>query len=400
MNLEEVEIAIIGAGPSGLIAAREASLRGVNVVVLEEHEKIGLPCHCAGLLSIKGLREINVPCEGTYRLSMVKGARFFSPSRLSFTVEWQEPIACVVNRRLFDAYLAEEASKGGSLIKLNSKVNRAKRDGDKWILTINSGNSLKAKMLIDAEGAVPRIPNMVGLKTHDGKRLLRGLQIDLSGVKADSEYVEVHLNNNLTPGFFAWVIPLNDETVRIGLACREPNIKVRLLKFIKERFGAEGDKLKVLKYYSGLIITCGPIKQTYNDGILVVGDSAGQVKPITGGGVIFGGICASIAGEIASKAIINNKIGKNFLKNYELKWRSKIGREIEAALLVRRILNRLSNKDLDKIFSTIIREEIYEDIIRSGDIDFHAATIVNVVKKKITRIMPIIFKVLFSSFIG
>ncbi|MEM1550569.1 MAG: NAD(P)/FAD-dependent oxidoreductase, partial [Candidatus Bathyarchaeia archaeon] len=323
MRLEETEVAIIGAGPSGLTAAYEVSKMGVKVVVLEEHGEIGLPCHCAGLLSINGLNRMGLPISGAYTLNMIRGARFFSPSNISFTIEWKKPIACVIDRHLFDLSLAERAHKRGSLIKLKSRVDRVRRDENKWLLETSGGDMLRARLLIDAEGALPKIPRMVGIETHEAKRLLKGIQADLLVPDLNPDHVEVYFSRKIAPGLFAWVIPLGDEVARVGLACNMPDVRDRILDFIRKRFPQ--NKIKFLRYYSGSVITCGPIKRTYGDGLLIVGDSAGHTKPITGGGVTFGGICARIAGRVAARAIIDNNTGENFLKSYEEEWRSGIG---------------------------------------------------------------------------
>jgi len=393
METEEVDVAVIGAGPSGLIAAREASLRGARVLVLEEHEEIGLPCHCAGLLSMKGLGEIDVPSNGRYVQNRFRGARFFSPSNLSFTVEREEGVACVVDRYLLDNFLAEQASRNGSLIRLNSRVKTVEYRDERWLLNVNGHGWLRARLLIDAEGALPKVLDATGLKTLDAKNLLRGLQTEIKEVDVDPDFVEIHLGNRLAPNFFAWVIPLNDETARIGLACRDSNPRDLLFKFMRKRFGnIDDENLRHLSFRSGLVITCGPIERTYNDGLLVVGDSAGQVKPITGGGVIFGGICAKIAGRVASEAIKNNKVGGDFLKKYEDEWRAKLQKEFRTALLVRRVLDKLSDKHLDKLFSLIIREGIDEILSREGDMDFQGTTISKVIGWRILKFLPIIFR--------
>ncbi|MEM1507586.1 MAG: NAD(P)/FAD-dependent oxidoreductase [Candidatus Bathyarchaeia archaeon] len=397
MGRIEADIAVIGAGPSGLISAREASLRGVEVVVFEEHGEVGLPCHCAGLLSIKGLREINVPLNGSFVLNRVRGARFFSPSKLSFSIERKEHIACVVNRHIFDLFLAEQASRSGATIKLNSRVKRSRRCGSRWIL--DTDGEAAAKILIDAEGAASRILSMIGLKTLDKSRLLSGLQVDLEGVDLDPDYVEVYFSNKLAPGLFAWVIPLGEDSARVGLACRGSDVRMRLYKFIKKRFGEDFEnKMRILKFYSGPVITQGAIKRTYGDGLLVVGDSAGQVKPISGGGVIFGGICASIAGEVASKAIIESNTSESFLKTYEVKWREKIGKELRTALFVRRMLDRLSDRNLDKVFSIIIEKEIYRDLTE-GEMDFHGTLIMKTARRRLLSFFPVAVKAMITRLI-
>ncbi|MCD6470584.1 NAD(P)/FAD-dependent oxidoreductase [Candidatus Bathyarchaeota archaeon] len=393
MSLEEVDVAVIGAGPSGLIAAREASLRGEKVLVLEEHREVGLPCHCAGLLSMRGLSEIGVPLDGEYVQNRFRGAHFFSPSNLSFTIERRKEIACVVNRYLLDNFLAEQALRNGSLIKLNSRVKAIRYRGGFWLLNVNGHGWLRARLLIDAEGALPKVLGMTGLKTLDTKDLLKGLQTEIKTVDIDPDFVEIHFSSKLAPGFFAWVIPINNEVARVGLACRNANPRDLLFKFMRKRFGNMDNRdLKYFDFRSGLVITCGPIEKTYSDGLLVVGDSAGQVKPITGGGVIFGGVCAKIAGRVASEAIKNDEIREDFLKNYEREWKAKLWREFKAALLARKILNRLSDRHIDKIFSVIIREEIDKALSREGDMDFQGTTILRVVKRRILKFLPTILR--------
>ncbi len=402
MRAEETDIAVVGAGPSGLIAAREAAMRGAKVIVFEEHPQIGLPCHCAGLLSIKGLKEINASPYGDYVQNRVKGAHFFSPSGISFTIEREKPVACVVNRRLFDCFLAKQAMKTGSEIRMKSRVQMVKRDEDgRWVLNIRGGSPVKAKLLIDAEGSSTRILKMTELKTLETNKLLKGLQTDISGIELDPEYVEVHFGNKVAPGFFAWVIPLGDEAARVGLACRKFRPKDLLFNFIKKRFG-DLEKISIHAFYSGSIITCGPIKRTYADGLLVVGDAAGQVKPISGGGVILGGICASIAGKVASKAIELNALGKNFLKNYESEWKAILGREFRVSLFARKILNLLSDRDFDKIFSIIGDKEVLHEISVKGDMDMQGTSILKAFRKKgrILKFLPIIFGAVFRGLIG
>lgn len=397
--MEETEIAVIGAGPSGLIAAREASRRGAKVIVLEEHGEIGLPCHCAGLLSIGGLNRIGVGSTGAYVLNTIRGVRLFSPSKISINIEWEKPVACVVDRYLFDSSLAEQAQRSGSLIKLKSRVKRAIKRNGGWLLSTESGDKIRAKIVIDAEGALPKIPQTIGIKTHDPKRLLKGIQADILSSDLDPDYVEVYFSKSLAPGFFAWAIPLNEEIARVGLACNAPDVRERFIRFIKKRFNRPVKCF--LKQYSGLVITCGPIRRTYGDGLLIAGDSAGQTKPITGGGVIFGGICAGIAGKIASMAVKSNSIVGGFLKIYEEEWRSRIGNELKIALLIRKILNNLCDKDMDKIFLMAVREGVHEEIISKGNnMDYQAITLIKTLGWKILKFTPMIFKSFINSVLG
>jgi len=383
------DIAIIGGGPAGLIAAREAAKTGIAVTVFEEHQEIGVPCHCAGLLSFKGLGEIRVPLDQSFVQNRLKGAHFFSPSKLSITVERDKPVACVVDRAHFDRFLAEQAIQAGADLRLDSKVKILKRL-DEEILLAGDFGTVKADIIVDAEGLASHLIKQIGLQPLTVKHLLPALQYDLKGVDVDPDHVEVHLGRKLAPGFFAWVVPLDENAARVGLACEGDNPYQRLRKFIEDRFDGESS-LDRVHTRSGFIITHGPIPRSFHDNFIVTGDVAGQVKPTTGGGVIWGGICAMIAGRVGAEAVEARSPRRGFLSNYEILWRKRLGKEIKFTLLARKIADRLSDETVDKIFQSVTESDLQEELSLEGDIDFQARTILNVARKKD------ILKILLSS---
>jgi geranylgeranyl reductase family protein len=390
---EETEILVVGAGPAGLIAAREAARRGAEVTVLEEDAEVGLPCHCAGLLSLKGLRNIGVSIHGRFVQNEVRGARLFSPSGLSFTVERDEPVACIVDRCLFDRFLARQATEAGARIRLNLKAHGVERVKTRIVMYAGR-ESVRSKILIDAEGVSSRVVRAVGLKPLNHDCILPALQFELKGAEVDPNYVEVHTGRKIAPSFFAWVIPLGEDSVRVGLACKGANPKERLEKFVKIRFKDKND-LRWVSTRPGLVVTCGPIKRTFDDNLLVVGDAAGQVKPTTGGGVILGGVCASIAGEVAAEAAIKGTFTGSFLERYERLWREKLGKEFGTTLLVRKLMDRLSDKAIDKLFKVIIEKGLQDLLSKEGDIDFQRGVLLKLLKRKeILGILPSLLSVL------
>jgi digeranylgeranylglycerophospholipid reductase len=146
-----------------------------------------------------------------------------------------------------------------------------------------------------------------------------------------------------------------------------------------------------------MIITCGPIEKTYSDNLLVVGDAAGHVKPTTGGGVILGGICASISGHVAAEAVDKNNFKETFLKKYEVLWKKRLGKEFQMTRLARKILNRLSDKAIDKLFKIIIEENLQHELSIGGDMDFQRNVILKLLKRKETlKILPMVWRALFS----
>jgi digeranylgeranylglycerophospholipid reductase len=386
MGSPDTEILVIGAGPAGLIAAREAATRKTEVTILEEHSEIGQPCHCAGLVSIEGLKSLGLPTQGPYVQNKVKGARFLSPSGLTFTVEKGEPVACILNRSLFDKFLAQQASAAGAYVRLGEKAGGLGLEKTHAIIR-GENSSLAAKMVIDAEGVASRILKTAGLEPVDKSGVLPGVQCDLEGVSMDPDHVEVYTGRRVAPGFFAWVMPLGGDAARVGLGCKATNPHERLEAFVNARFGNKN--IEKLDVRSGLIVTCGPIKKSFADRFLVVGDAAGQAKPTTGGGVVLGGICASIAGEAVAEAVARGDYSASFLGRYEERWKERFSHDYRMMLLARRVLNKLSDSAVDKLFRAVIDENLQGLLSAEGDMDFQSGVLLKLFRKKeILGILP------------
>ena len=377
MSLKSRQVIVVGAGPSGLLSAREASKRGAEVLVLEEHPEVGIPCHCAGLLSLNGLERLKIPTDYSYVQNMVRGAIFYSPSGLSLKVERDRPVACVVDRSLFDKFLASQAERAGAEIRLNSKVYDISMD-DLGVHVSSKPDRFMAEILIDAEGISSRLVRAAGLEPLNSACLLPALQFDLGGVSVNPEYVEVHLGRQVAPGFFAWLIPLSRDSVRVGLGCKGANPRLLLNRFIQRRF--KDEEYEILAVRSGTIVTSGPIKRTFADRLLIVGDAAGQVKPTTGGGVILGGICGMTAGNVAAEAVRLGRFNSDFLASYERNWRGMLGREFRYMLWARRMLNALSDRMIDKLFEFIKKEDLCRVISDLGDMDFQSGVISELIR--------------------
>ncbi len=383
-NKEAVDIAVIGAGPAGLIAAREAARKGAEVIVLEEHEEIGVPSHCAGLLNVEGLKRIGITPEKSFIQSEIRGAHFHSPSGSEFTVESRQVKAFVVDRIILDKVLGSHTTNAGADIRLGSKVSGLIfRNKHVSGVKVN-GTSLNSKIVIDGEGGVSKFVREVGLKSP--KKILPAMQFEVEWQNTTPEFVDIFVGRKIAPDFFAWIVPTGSGSARVGLACHYSNPRRLLEIFIKR----ELKKCKVKAIKGGAIPISGPIPRTYAERFLVVGDAAGQTKPTTGGGVITGGICAGIAGEVAANAVARSDFSAGCLKAYQDGWKKELGKEFLTMLFARRTLNLLSDRTMDKIFRAIIENELQRLIEEKGDIDFQSEVLRALVCN------PAVIKVLFA----
>ncbi len=227
------------------------------------------------------------------------------------------PVTYVIDRKLFDKHLAELAVKAGVEYRFNSRVKSLLFDsGCVKGVALKGEKLLEANVVIDAEGCSSAVLKKTKLECLRASMMVRGIQAEVDGLEhVDEDMVEVYLGRKIAPDFFAWIIPRRDGTAKVGLATRTGDPRDYLRRFM-EKHPVASKKLRnsqVNKISLHPIPLAGPIPKTYSDGFLVVGDAASQVKPTTGGGVIFGLACARAAGEVAYEAVKNSNFSEAFL---------------------------------------------------------------------------------------
>jgi geranylgeranyl reductase family protein len=382
------EVAIVGGGPAGLIAARELASKGVQVKVFEEHAGIGTPNHCAGILSVEGLKRIGIEPDTKFLRYEVTGGMAFAPDGTGIRINGDRTRAYIVDRAIFDRYLADEAVEAGAEIERDHRI----RDfilKDGRVKGVRGDTSIEASIVIDAEGASGTLARKLGLsRPEDG--VLAGINANVHGIQLEPDMVEIWFGEELANGLFAWAVPAGEDEVRCGLATGEGIARERLKGFIKRRFGlTECGEITMWP-----VLTGGPVDKTYDDGILLVGDVAGHTKPTTGGGVIFGGMCAMMAADTALQSLENEDYSEGFLKRYDTAWRETLGREFSSMLGMRRFLNSIPDPRMNRIFASVKSaglEPILEKFVEEGDMDLQSG----ILKKALTH--PGMLKVMANS---
>jgi len=368
----DYDIVVVGAGPSGSMAAKYASKQGAKTALLEEHYAIGEPVQCAGLVSVACLKECEIEPDSHFVNHKIRGAFFYSPDCKSIKIEGNDENEVkdyVIERRLFDRVLAQKAVKSGAELILNSKVVGIRREGKKQVLDIicDDGHvEMTCGVVIGADGLKSKVAKLSGL--GNVKKILPGAQIEGLYEPEDPNFVEMFTGRDVAPGFFLWSIPTGDGLARIGLCstCSSLDFLEKNLTshpVISKRFNGS-----VTDFVVGAV-PIGPLKRTISDGVMIVGDAAGQVKPTSGGGVYTGVICAKIAGEVAAKAVIEGDTGVKGLSEYEKRWRSEIGQELKIGMLAHRAFERWSDKDLNDFVSLLSEPEILDLMAEYGDVD-------------------------------
>ncbi|MDD1776647.1 MAG: NAD(P)/FAD-dependent oxidoreductase, partial [Candidatus Helarchaeota archaeon] len=380
-----VDIACIGGGPASAFAALEILKKGQNVEIFEEHKEIGVPTHCAGLISVSGFNKLGIRVPEECIQHKVKGSIFYSPLGHTLTVKRKKDQAYVIDRAKFDRFLVDNVERQGGKVHLNAKVTSLIKANNKieglMVEDREGPKRIKTKIVLDGEGFKANFLKEAGLKPVDRERMIPAVQFDMKDVRVDENYVEIYVGRKIAPGFFAYIIPTSNNTARVAVGSNSDKPMNYMHYFIKKHPIASS-KLKqgtIVKHGGGWIIIGGPVKKTYTPGFMGVGDAVGQVKATTGGGVVFGGLCAQIAGKIAAEAITQNDFSERMLKGYQIEWQKLYLRELKLMKLLRQILNALPDRSLDELFRSISKPgiEIPKLIEEMGDMDMQG----NLIKK-------------------
>ena len=398
----QTDVACIGGGPASAFAAIEILKKNKKVDIFEEHKEIGIPINCAGLISVKGFEKLEVKLPKECIQHKVKGSKFYSPSGYEFFVKREEIQAYVINRSIFDKFLIQQVEELDGKVHLNSKVTTIiKKDAAATGLNVkirNENAEIESKIIIDGEGVAARFIKQMGMKSSRMDTIVPAIQYEMKNVKLDQDHVEIYLGRKVAPGFFAYIIPTSDNTARVAVGSRYHK-PINYIKHFIKKHPIASKKLKHGEIYQkggGLIMIGGPIKKTYGAGFIGVGDAVGQVKATTGGGVVFGGLCAKIAGNIAVKALNRNDFSENFLKEYQDRWMKQYLRELQLMRLLRQVLNSVPDKIIDELFYSIEKEGITKMMEDIGDMDMQGELIKRVLFGP--KILNLLGSVLFGLF--
>ncbi len=381
---------IIGGGPVGSYAALNLAKLGVKVTVFEEHPEIGLPSHCAGHLSIRSLKTMGLyPLpEGIVENTFCK-ANFYSPAGTKFSLHLSRPVTATLNRARFDQDLAGQAEVAGARFVLNTRV-QSLIISDGYVKGVNTQrNGAKeekaySKITMDAEGISSRLLRQAGLTALKPERLVYAVEAEVENVQdVERNAVEVYLGKNYASGFYGWLIPRLDGTAKVGLATNKGNPREFLHHLVSKHPVASKQlgKAKITQISYHAITLGGPIDRAYGNGFLAVGDCASQVKPSTGGGVIFGLTCAKIAAETACEALKQGDVSSDFLRVYQKRCSNLLGFDFSVMLRLRQFLDSLSDEKVDEMLRTCGKLGVDKALSDVDEIDFQGKLMLKVLGK-------------------
>lgn len=378
----ETDILVVGAGPAGSSAAKHAAMGGAKVILIDKKSEIGSPKRCAEGVSTNGLEDLGITPDPRYVTKEIEGVRLVSPDETSVwltTEEVEIPEAgYILERKVFDKYMAMDAARAGAEIKIKTLAKSFKREDDGVVVTCENMGYLfdiKAKIVIAADGPESHIARWAGLKAiTKAKDMESGIQFEMCGVEFERENVIEFFFGSCAPGGYAWIFPKGDDIANVGLAViaqdTDKSAYEHLLEFVANCPATKNAQAVELNVGGDPV--GGIVKEIHDDNILVCGDAAGQVNPLTGGGIISGMTGGMIAGKVAAEAVIENDFSEKFLRTYRKRIDEDLGKDINKYLKVKDYALSLSDDELNSVavafqkmdFEKISTTEIVRNLVK------------------------------------
>lgn len=367
----EWDVTVIGAGPSGCFTAWQIALSGFKVLVIEEHQEIGLPVQCAGLISPRAMELAGI--DKSVVINEFTGLHVFSPLGASLYLESNREVPLAINRTAFDQQIAAKAENAGAILVKGLKVDGIERISDGFRLTATDNNktvTMNTKMLIGADGAHSTVARWLELNCYNPYAVMYSVDAELKN--SDTNLISVFLGQNIAPGWFGWHIPLDSKTCRIGTgyALVQPKYSAQhyfqeLVNLYKQIF----QDLKIIRCTGGTV-PLGLMPKIYSPHAMLVGDAASQTKPISGGGIYMGLKGAQICGQVVVEALNEGDLSEIKLSRYQKLWEMEMGEEITCAMTHRECFMDFRDEDIELVIRFLNKPLCKKLILKYGDIDY------------------------------
>ncbi len=365
------DVIVVGAGPAGNNTAFNLADRGYDVVVVDLTRRIGDKL-CTGIVGRECLARFPIDPKLVHR--DVKTAVVAAPGGEVVRLGRQDVQAHVVDRVSYVDSLAEKARNAGAEYLLGHRATEVVRDDQGWrVETVNGsgGRTLKARALVLASGFGSDLTGRVGLgRVGD---FATGVQAEV--MAPGVEDIHVYFGQRVAPGFFAWMVPTSGGRALVGLLCRRRGLG-HLQKLVL-RLQMEGKVTRVTRAPARWGVPLRPLARTFGDGLLAVGDSAGQLKPTTGGGIYYALLASEIAAGTLHGAFALGDLSSDRLSAYEREWKDLLGHEMDVGYSARRMFEVLKDWQINLLMHMFASGRVFEELadLQSLSFDWHSGVI-------------------------
>ena len=374
------DFVVIGGGPAGSYCASKLSHKGYRTIQLEEHGTIGKPVECTGLVS----KRVEKMVKTASIINRVHGANIYFPGGSHISIGKEEE-TIVLERDRFDQDVSAMSVSSGTDLKLNARVINIEKEPDAMKITFReNGNirEIRCQGVIGADGA-NSITRKILFPGQRFRRIVSAYQIEGLKRLEDQDRVNVYLGSEFSTGYFAWNTPAGNFS-RLGTA----GFGLSRQKFMSlYRKFMNPDKVTI----TGGPIPISHLRKPYDERVLLIGDAAGIVKPLSGGGIYTGMVSGERAAEAMNIAYENEDFSERSLARYNRLWKETLGKELTRDYYIQKLYARMTDSAFDKIGEALSSPKMNELISRIGDIDYPSRVVLALMLRKPSILKNILF---------
>ena len=359
------DVIIVGAGPGGSATAKHLAEKGYNVALYEKRQEIGAPKRCAEGFTSGGIERLGLKIPTNCIRQKITGAMIYAPNGKFIKVDYKDNFGYILERKLFDKWLAEEAARKGAYVQAKTNIRGIIKENGKILGVkgefVGSEFTEKCKVLVAADGVESKISRLAGLNTTCNPLFVdSGVQFEMGGIKLeDPTKIYLYFGNEIAPRGYCWVFPKGKDVANVGIGIiGRSNIPAidYLKKFVESIDGLR--KGSILEINSGGIPVGGFLQKMCLDNFLAVGDAAHQVNPIHGGGIYEAQFAGRIAAEIIDEALQKGDLSEKYLDKYNVEWWNQRGKHLRKVEKLREVIEKLSDGDFNYLVDNLAGEDL------------------------------------------
>jgi geranylgeranyl reductase family len=376
----ECDVVIVGAGPAGSTAAKYASENGLDTILVEKKAEVGSPLRCAEGISKKWLSRVGIVPDRKWICADIMGMRIRTSSGSTFVSDERGDDGTgrgyVLDRHLFDKMLAEKAAATGTRIMMRTACRGVIKDKGKpiGIKADRMGHPIEiyARCIVAADGFESQVARWAGLDTTlPDKDIDTCIQYRMTNISVDKEYCEF-IAGSCAPGGYIWIFPKGDGIANIGIGVQASKASAGDPKRYLDEFISKDNRLRdgqILEVVGGAVSTVPGAENVVADNLILIGDAARFINPMTGGGIHEACISGMLASQVLKKCIDSGDLSESALKEYEMLWRSEVQERFDRNYRIKTWFSETSDDVLENIVNILneagLKKLKMDDVLRT-----------------------------------